>query len=319
MTTPPVPPNGAEQPHGKQQPGPGQARPDQPQPGEPQPSESQPGQSQPAGSQAGPSQTEPAPPSPASPIGRPAPRYGQYAPGHQAAPQQQPGAYGQPPAYGQQPPVYGQQPGAYGQPPAYGQQPGAYGQQPPAYGQQPAYGQPPAYGTPGFGAPGPEAQRSAVRRASLLLFATAAAEVVIGFFATLITLGTPTSALRNLFNDAGGASSGITFEQFRQIINTFVWFAMAGVVVNAAVLVLCGVFLMRGRRWARTLGTVFLCLTLGAFFAGGVFSLITIGLAIASVVLLFRPAVSAFLAAQNPFTNPYTTPKGPTFGNPYGQ
>ncbi|AMM33915.1 hypothetical protein SA2016_3252 [Sinomonas atrocyanea] len=289
MSTPPVPPNGAEQHHGDQKPGPEQAGPGQAGPGD----------------QGG-------------PAARPAPRYGQYAPGF--------GEGQQPPAYGQQqPPAYGQQPG-YGQqqPPAYGQQPPAYGQQP-GYGQQGGYGQPwqqpaaPGYGAPGFGAPSPEAQRTAVRRASLLIFITAAAEVVIGFFATFVTLNTPTSALRNLFDDAGGASSGITFEQFRQIISTFVWLAMAGVVVNAAVLVLCGVFLMRGRRWARILGTVFLCLTLGAFLAGGVFSLITIGLAVASVVLLFRPAVTAFLAAQNQFANPYTTPKGPTFGNPYGQ
>ncbi|MDQ0258992.1 hypothetical protein [Sinomonas atrocyanea] len=290
MSTPPVPPNGAEQHHGDQQPGPEQAG--QGQAGQ------RPGQGQP---------------------GRPAPKYGQYAPGYGEAQQQAP-AYGQqqPPTYGQQqPPAYGQQ-----QPPAYGQawqQPGAPGYGAPGYGPQgygaPGYG-PQGYGTP---APGPDAQRTAVRRASLLIFITAAAEVVIGLFATLVTLNTPTSALRTLFNDAGGASSGITFEQFRQIISTFVWLALAGVVVNAVVLVLCGVFLMRGRKWARTLGTVFLCLTLGAFLAGGVFSLITIGLAVASIVLLFRPAVTAFLTAQNQFANPYTPPKGPTFGNPYGQ
>jgi hypothetical protein len=305
------------------------------QPQTPQPQPPAYGQQQPGSQQSGPQQS----PSAGSgdqggPAARPAPRYGQYAPGFGDGQQppvygQQPG-YGQPGGYGQKPPAYGQQAGygqqgGYGQqPPAYGQQ-GAYGQQPAPYGQQAGYGQPwqqpgaPGYGAPGFGAPGPEAQRTAVRRASLLVFITAAAEVVIGFVATLVTLNTPTSALRNLFDDAGGASSGITFEQFRQIISTFVWLAMAGVVVNAAVLVLCGVFLMRGRRWARILGTVFLCLTLGAFLAGGVFSLITIGLAVASIVLLFRPAVTAFLAAQNQFANPYTTPKGPTFGNPYGQ
>jgi hypothetical protein len=301
MSTPPVPPNGAEQPH-------------EGQPGEAQPEEKR-------------------------EQSRPAPRYGQYAPGYSGGPQQpspygqpgpgQPPAYGQP-GYGQQPPGYGQQGPGYGQQgPGYGQQPPVYGQQPPVYGQQgPGYGQPwqqpgaygaPGYGAPAYGAPGPDAQRSAVRKASILLFATAAAEVVIGLVATLVTLNTPASALREVFNQAGGSTSGITFEQFRQIMSTFVWFAMAGVVVNAVVLVLCGVFLARGRRWARTLGTVFLCLTLGAFFAGGVFSLITIGLAIASIALMFRPGVSAFLAAQNQFDNPYSTPKGPTFGNPYGQ
>ncbi|GAB3278718.1 hypothetical protein GCM10027449_18950 [Sinomonas notoginsengisoli] len=234
--------------------------------------------------------------------GRPAPRYGQYAPGYDGS--------------GQQPPAHGQ-PGA-----GYGQQGQGYGQQP---WQQPSYGQsqwqqPGMYGSaPGYGVPGPQEQRSAVRKASILLFATAAAEVVIGFFATMVTLNTPTGALRDLFNQAGGASSGISFEQFRQILGTLVWFAVAGAVVNAIVLVLCGVFLSRGRRWARALGTVFLCLTLGAFFSGGLFSLITIGLAVAGVVTMFRPGVTAFLNAKNSFANPYNTPKGPTFGNPYGQ
>lgn len=339
MSTPPVPPNGAEQHHGDQEPGPegarpGQARPEHGWPEQP-PAQQESAQQNPDQQNAG--QTPPAGPgSHGGPAGRPAPRYGQYAPGYGDTQQQppphgqQPPAYGQPwqqpgaPGYGaqgygapgqQQPPAYGQQ-----QPPAYGQpwqQPGTQGYGAPGYGAQ-GYGAP-GSGAQGYGAPGPEAQRKAVRRASLMVFITAAAEVVIGFFATLVTLNTPTSALRSLFNDAGGASSGITFEQFRQIISTFVWLAMAGVVVNAVVLVLCGVFLVRGRRWARILGTVFLCLTLGAFLAGGVFSLITIGLAIASIVLLFRPEVTAFLTAQNQFANPYTTPKGPTFGNPYGQ
>jgi hypothetical protein len=304
MSTPPVPPNGAEQHHGDQKPAPEQAGPGQerPEPGRPERQPQALQQQPPAyGQQSGPQQSPAGPGDQGAPGARPAPRYGQYAPGFGEG--QQPPASGQQGGYGQQPPAYGQQ-GGYGQP---WQQPAV-----------PGYGAP-GYGAPGYGAPSPEAQRTAVRRASLLVFITAAAEVLIGLFATLATLNTPTSALRNLFDNAGGASSGITFEQFHQIISTFVWLAMAGVVVNAAVLVLCGVFLMRGRRWARILGTVFLCLTLGAFLAGGFFSLITIGLAVASIVLLFRPAVTAFLAAQNQFANPYTTPKGPTFGNPYGQ
>jgi hypothetical protein len=75
------------------------------------------------------------------------PRYGQYAPGHDAPPAGQP-AYGQP-SYGQ--PSYGQQQGQGA--PGYGQpQPGA-----PQYGSsqfgQPQYGQP-QYAGPGYG-PGP--------------------------------------------------------------------------------------------------------------------------------------------------------------------
>ncbi|MDQ4492044.1 hypothetical protein RBS60_17725 [Sinomonas sp. ASV486] len=298
MSTPDVPPNGSEQPEE----GAPTHRPSEPQ------------------------DTQGSRQEPSAPAGRPAPRYGQYAPGFEPNAQQQPPAYGQP-QYGQ-PPYGQQQPPAHGQPnygqPQYGQQPPAYGQpqygQPP-YGQQPPYSpQPPTYGYggPGYGAPGPEAQQAAVRRASLLLFVTAAVEVVIGFIATMAELNLPASALRDLFNRAGGAQAGITFEQFRQIISTFVWVAMSGAVVNAIVLVLCGVFLSRGRRWARVLGTVFLCLTILAFFAGGLFSLLTMALAVASMVMMFRPAVTAFLNANNQFANPYT-PKGPTFGNPYGQ
>ena len=110
----------------------------------------------------------------------------------------------------------------------------------------------------------------------------------------------------------------MTFEQLRSVMDAFVWFVLVCVIINAAVLVLCAVFLPRGRLWARTLGTVFLCLTSGSIVGGSIFALITIGLAIATIVLLFRPPVTAFLAGQDGFTNPYT-PGGPTLGNPYGQ
>lgn len=236
--------------------------------------------------------------------GRPAPRYGQYAPGHE----------------GQQPPQYGQP--QFGQQPQYGQQPPQYGQQPPQYGQgqysQPAY--PPPYGTTaGFGAPSPQQQRSAVRSASVLLFATAAVELVIAVLATIVALAIPADALRELYDQASGSSSGMSFAQFRQFISGFVWFALACVVVNAAVLVVCGIFLPKGRRWARTTGTIFLCLTIGSVFSGGLFALVTIALAVAAIVALFRSPVTAFLAAQNQFANPYSGPKGPSLGNPYGQ
>lgn len=239
---------------------------------------------------------------PSGPAERPAPRYGQYAPGYGPAAQQ-------PPAYGQQPPAYGQQAPAYGQlPPAYGQQSGMYGP-------------PTGYAGPAFGAPGPQVQRSAVRRASILLLTTAAAEVVISAFVVTMILNLPTSTLHELFTQVSSAAgtSAITFAEFEQAIRTFLYLALAAAVVNAAMLVLCGVFLPKGKRWARTLGTVFLCLTVGSFFAGSLYALVTIALAVASIALLFRPGVSAFLNAQNQFANPYTTPKGPTFGNPYGQ
>ncbi|BCT77408.1 hypothetical protein SCMU_32500 [Sinomonas cyclohexanicum] len=266
---------------------------------------------------------------PAGPTGRPAPRYGQYAPGHGNEPQQPPQYGQQPPAYGQQPPQYGQQPPAYGQqPPQYGQQPQQYGQpwqQPAPYGQAPygqyQYGQAPYGQAPGFNVPGPDEQRTAVRRASILMFATAAAEVVISAFVITTILNMPTSTLRDMFNQVSSAAgtSAISFAEFQQAIRTFLYFAIGCVIVNAAVIVLCGVFLARGKRWARTVGTVFLCLTLGSFFAASIYALVTIALAVASVVLLFRPAVTAFLNSRNQFANPYTTPKGPTFGNPYGQ
>lgn len=228
---------------------------------------------------------------PSGPTGRPAPRYGQYAPGYENG--------------HQQPPQYGQQPPAYGQP---WQQPSPYG--------QPQYGQ-----FPGFGVPSPDEQRTAVRRASILLFVTAAAEVVISAFVIATILNLPTSTLRDMFNQISSATgtSSISFVEFQQAIRAFLYFAIGCVIVNAAVLVLCGVFLPRGKRWARTVGTIFLCLTIGSFFAASIYALVTIALAVAAIVLLFRPAVTAFLNARNQFKNPYTTPKGPTFGNPYGQ
>jgi hypothetical protein len=178
----------------------------------------------------------------------------------------------------------------------------------------------PPYGTSaGFAAPTPEQQRSAVRTASTLLFATAGAELVIAIIATIVTLAIPADTLRDMYEQAGGASSGMPFPAFQQFISGFVWFALVCVAVNAAILVACGLALPKGRRWARTAGTVFLCLTIGSVMAGGFFALITIALAIASIVYLFRPPVTAFLAAQNQFANPYSGPKGPTLGNPYGQ
>ena len=151
-----------------------------------------------------------------------------------------------------------------------------------------------------------------------MLILTAVAEVVISAFTSAMLLSLPDDELRSVFEQAGGAATGVTFEQLRSAMDAFVWFVLACVIVNAAVLVLCAVFLRKGRRWARTLGTVFLCLTLGSIVGGSIFALITIALAIATIVLLFRPPVTAFLAGQDGFTGPYT-PRGPSLGNPYGQ
>ena len=245
------------------------------------------------------------------PAGRPAPRYGQYAP--------QPPQSGQP---GQQPPQYGQQPPQYGQP---GQQPPQFGQQPPQYGSpgsgpfgQGAFGQAQqGYGQPGYAGVGPSPQ-GAVRTASFMLILTAAAEIVIAAFTTAVLLGLSDDELRSAFEQMGGAASGVTFEQLRSIMDAFVWFVLVCVIINAAVLVLCAVFLRRGKRWARTLGTVFLCLTLGSIIGGSIFALITIALAITTIVLLFRPPVTAYLAGKDGFAGPYP-PRGPSLGNPYGQ
>lgn len=244
---------------------------------------------------------------------RPAPRYGQYAP--------------QPPQYGQQPPQYGQ---SGSQPPQYGQagsQPPQYqpGPQPPQYG-QPGYGQfgqgpfgqrQPGYGPPTLGPAGP-APQTAVRNASLMLILTAVAEVVIAAITTAVLLSLSDDDLQSMLEQMGGAASGVTFEQLRTVMDTFVWFVLVCVIINAAVLVLCAVFLRRGQRWARTVGTVFLCLTLGSIIGGSVFALITIALAITTIVLLFRPPVTAFLAGKDGFAGPYP-PRGPSLGNPYGQ
>ncbi|MBL0705733.1 hypothetical protein [Sinomonas cellulolyticus] len=262
---------------------------------------------------------------------RPAPRYGQYAPGYEHGQQQTPqgqNQYGQQPAYGQN--QYGQQP-PYGQPPQYGQQPpypqNQYGQpwQQPPYGQPPygqnPYGQPPYGQVPGFGLPGADEQRRAVRTASILMFVTAAAEVVVSAFVIATILTMPASMLHDMFNQVSSATgrTGLSFAEFQQAIRIFLYLAIACVIVNAAVLVLCGVFLPKGKRWARTVGAVFLCLTVGSFFAASIYALITIAVAVAAMVLLFRPAVTAFLDSRNQIANTYSTPKGPTFGNPYGQ
>jgi hypothetical protein len=250
---------------------------------------------------------------------RSAPRYGQYAPGpqppqsgQQAPPQY--GQYGPPPQYGQygQPPQYGQ----YGQPPQYGQ----YGQ-PPQYSQQ--YGQPP-YGQQGgyntYWTPPQEAQQKAVMLAFWLVIATAVLEVVLAIVGILAVSNT--AALRSLFDQfneqAGTTTRTLTFQEFQSLIVTVMWVLFAGAVVNAALLVVSAIFVRRGRRWARILGTVVLALTIFSFFNAGVLALITVALAIASIVMLFRPGVTAFLNAHNTFANPYSGPPR-SFGNPYGQ
>ncbi|WP_415855613.1 hypothetical protein [Sinomonas sp. G460-2] len=295
---------------------------------------------------------EPQTPAPHEPEGsRPAPRYGQYAPGHEPqSGQPQPGQpqpgqsqspqYGQAPQYGQQPqppqygqaPQYGQQPQQpqYGQPPQYGRAP-QYGQQPqqPQYGQAPQYGHAPQYGQAaqynqpaqygsGYGAPVPSAaaQQSGVNVAFWLLIATAAVEAVLAIFGLAINSAVD---LRAMFTEqTSSRSTAITYEQFHQIILTVLWIVFVGALVNAAVLGLCAAFLRRGRRWARILGTVFLCLSVLSVLSSGLFALITIALAIVTIIMLFRPTVSAYIAAHNAFANPYTEPPR-TFGNPYGQ
>lgn len=269
-----------------------------PQPDQPRDDEERSGPAQPPG-----------PPEPKEP--RPAPRYGEYAPGQQAPP------YGQP-HYGQQPP-YGQQ-APYGQPPQYGQ----YGQAP-QYGQQPQYGQPPygqpaqQYGQPaGYWAPPQEAQRKAVTVAFWLLIATAVVEVLMGIFGLAVNMSN-LSAFRTIYDEqTAGQPTQISFEEFRSVLVTVLWAAFVGAIVNAAILVVSAIFLQRGRRWARTLGTVFLALTIFSFVVSGLFALITVALAVASIVLLFRPGVTAYLNAHNTFANPYTGPPR-SFGNPYGQ
>ena len=257
---------------------------------------------------------------------RSAPRFGQYAPGQQG------------PQYGQQTPQYGQQTPQYGQQaPQYGQQTPQYGQQAPQYGQQgPQYGQPgygqygqptPQYGQPGYGQPGgyngywappQDAQRKGVAVAFWLIIATAIVEVVLGILGLAINMSN-VRAFRTIYDEqTAGRPAAFTFEEFRSLLLTFLWTSFAGAIVNAAVLVLCAVFLRKGRRWARTLGTVFLSLTVFNFIVSGFFALITVAIAIVTIVMLFRPPVTAFLNAHNTFANPYDGPPR-SFGNPYGQ
>lgn len=238
---------------------------------------------------------------------RSAPRYGQYAPGQQPPQHGQGPQYGQAPQYGQygQPPQYGQQP-PYGQPPQYSQQ---YGQSP--YGQQTGYN---TYWTPPQ-----EVQQKAVMVAFWLVIATAVIEVVLAIVGILAVSNT--TALRSLFdqfNEQASSTRTLNFQEFQRLIVTVMWVLFAGAVVNATLLVVSAIFLRRGRRWARILGTVVLALTIFSFFNAGVLALITVALAIASIVMLFRPGVTAFLNAHNTFANPYAGPPR-SFGNPYGQ
>lgn len=282
----------------------------------------------------------PAPHEPESP--RPAPKYGQYAPGHEPQAgnppygQQQP-QQGEPPRYGQpaqgqppqgQPPQYGQAlPPQYGQQPQYGQGGGQYGQ--PQYGQsqygqpqygQSQYGQGNQYGQAQHGAPTPgaAAQQSGVNVAFWLLIATAAVEVVLAIVGLMAAMNS-TADLQTMFDQQTSTrGTGMTFEDFHRIVITVLWIVFVGALVNAAILVLCAVFLRRGRRWSRILGTIFLCLTVLSFLSSGLFALVTVALAIVTIVMLFRGTVSAFIAGQNTFANPYTDPPQ-SFGNPYGR
>lgn len=267
----------------------------------------------------------PAPHEPESP--RPAPKYGQYAPGHEPqagnppyAPQQP--QQGEPPRYGQgaqgQPPQ-GQP--AQGQPPQYGQGGGQYGQS--QYGQsqygQSQFGQS-QFGQPQYGAPTPgaAAQQSGVNVAFWLLIATAAVEVVLAIVGLMAAMNS-TADLQTMFDQQTSTrGTGMTFDDFHRIVITVLWIVFVGALVNAAILVLCAVFLRRGRRWSRILGTIFLCLTVLSFLSSGLFALVTVALAIVTIVMLFRRTVSAFIAGQNTFANPYTDPPQ-SFGNPYGR
>jgi hypothetical protein len=151
-----------------------------------------------------------------------------------------------------------------------------------------------------------------------LMIATAVVEVLMGIFGLAVNMSN-VSAFRTIYNEqTAGQPTQISFEEFRTVLVGVLWAAFVGAIVNAAILVVSAIFLQRGRRWARTLGTVFLALTIFSFVVSGLFALITVGLAVASIVLLFRPGVTAYLNAHNTFANPYAGPPR-SFGNPYGQ
>jgi len=209
---------------------------------------------------------------------------------------------------------------AAGQPGPYGQQSGQPGPYGPSYG-QPSYGQAPQYGAPQAPQqpampyapysgmpPDPDVRPGGVTAAAVITFILAGLTTAFGL---LLMVGS--AAVDDLYRrlaDQGYDMHGVTRSELR-----------AGLLAGGAVLAILGVaaiiaaiFVMRRSRGARVTLTVLSGLTIALSLAGitGVLPIVTLGGAVATIVLLFQRRSNDWFARRSGLRSPYPgAPGGP--------
>ena len=219
----------------------------------------------------------------------------QYPPPSDQSPEEPPGEDAPPESPPQQPPVYGQSP--YGQP-AYGQDP--YGQ--PAYGQSP-YGQYPYAGSP-YGAPGraPDARPGTVTAAAIVTWVLSGMSALFFGAAMFVLVVARDEAIAEIERQPGVGEmlreSGLSVDSVVGMV-----IAVCGLfLVWALVAMVLALFAFRGSNGARiglviSAGVVAL-LSLISITSG--VSIMTLGGAIAVIVLLFVGDAGAWYASKRP-------------------
>lgn len=243
---------------------------------------------------------------PNDPRGQSAPGQGGYdAPGQGGYGASGQGGYGPPGGPGQGGYDASGQGGHGGQPGGYGGQPGGYGGQQGGYGGQPSYQPAPSYPTDGgpmpdgYGSPPAGPPPKDVQTSVKLWFASIALALVAGLLSLLFT-DRDVARQALLDSDAGLSASQADTAVTISVIGGFFF------VVVIAALQLLFVFKMRaGRNWARIVLTVLGALAVifglfgftAGFTIGSLVNLVSILLIVGAIVLMYRPAASAYFAA----------------------
>lgn len=238
--------------------------------------------------------------------------------GRTPAAEPQPGfVYGQPAMGNPSPGPWPYEPSPYG--PPQGGIPPAYPYPPPwmpPQGEQAFQPAPPPGMWPLKGGdtsyPSPSKQQAGATAAVVLLWAVAASALatsaVNAYFAFLDMIP------EDLWGFAEPSFTGL-YTSYGQDRTMTVFYSSASVVLTmlaAAALIVCAISLRRGRRWARPLGTVSLIVAVLSntvlpylsLSVSDLFGSITVALAVASVIALFRRPVAAYLDSMNEAAEP---------------